>query len=185
MPAMHAEIPIRTRLTDRTEPVILRAVRGATLEVTVTDGERNVPVAGATITLRGEATRDGTAGRDGGAGGGGGPGGYHVAVSVPGYAVAHVVCASPGSLGRPTCGGFVVLSVCVGDCGRLSCAPVAEATVSLARASNWGSYEGEERGDHRRARAVAIRCGRRRQLPAYRAPPALRQRGGAARGRRR
>jgi hypothetical protein len=130
--------PTTTRLSDRSDPVILRLREGATAEVAVVDGETGRAVAGAKVEVRGVHTPSASTGADGIAvlrqlv-----PGRWLVVVSAPGYATAFDSLATSGAartkLAIALARGFTVRGRVIDDAGQ----PIADAQVWPESASDF------------------------------------------------
>jgi uncharacterized GH25 family protein len=137
--------PVSARLTQKTEPVILRLRPAGTIAVTVVDPKQQ-PVAGATVELRGTDTQDLTTDGKGTAtftpvv-----PGAYDVVADAPGFARAH----TPVRLGEEKAEVTLALARGAKVSGKVvddQGAPVAGARVVYSGASDW-STQGDERKD--------------------------------------
>ncbi|MCW5801564.1 MAG: carboxypeptidase regulatory-like domain-containing protein [Deltaproteobacteria bacterium] len=131
--------PVLARLTEATGPIVLRLVRGATLEVAVTAAKQ--PVSGAEVELRGTVQRTAATDAAGVARFTGLPaGGYRLTAASAGYARRRGRSCAPGHTARglpsrraPSYRGVV-------DPDRR---PVAGAQVSYAGVSDWGQSGGD------------------------------------------
>lgn len=97
--------PVTARLTERSDPVTLRLVPAASVEVTVVTAGDRKPVRGATVELRDLQTVSGTTGDDGKVTFTAvWPGGYSLVAWAPGYARSYAWIGVP----RPSAGAPVV-----------------------------------------------------------------------------
>jgi protocatechuate 3,4-dioxygenase beta subunit len=142
--ATHGEFaagPVATRVTEATGPIVLRLVRGATVDVSVTAA--GAPVAGAQVELDGSADRRAETDAAGVARFRGLPsGGYRVGASSPGHARASTwlrVGSGPHSVKLALSRGAELSGRVVDAAG----APVAGANVSFAGVSDWGQQNGD------------------------------------------
>lgn len=151
--------PVSARLSDSSDPVILRLVPASSVEVTVVAAKDGKPVAGASVELRDIDTM--TAATD--AGGmaritGVVPGGYQVVATSTGFAPAHGWLRVPG--GAATARIRLDLKRGAPVVGRVldpSGKPVAGATVIYGGASDWSQQADPRRDSVQSARDGSFR----------------------------
>lgn len=95
--------PVVTRVSDRTEPIVLRAAPAGSIHVRVTSADDDAPVASAEVVLRSSLTWTAVTGADGVAViEGVGPGRRSLRVDAEGYAPAHEMFSTRGTPEAPT-----------------------------------------------------------------------------------